>query len=101
MRRSRFLSPSAENHFCLYHCISRVVDRQFVLGREQKDVFVRMMREYEDFCGVRVLSYCIMSNHFHLLVEVPPKEKGAAVTLSDEDFLARLGIGNASSSHTA
>ena len=90
MRQARFLSPSAETSFSLYHCISRVVDRQFVLGREEKDMFVRMMRQYETFCGVRVLSYCIMSNHFHLLVEVPPKEKGAAVTLSDEDFLARL-----------
>ena len=90
MRQARFLSPSAETSSALYHCISRVVDRQFVLGREEKDMFVRMMRQYETFCGVRVLSYCIMSNHFHLLVEVPPKEKGAAVTLSDEDFLARL-----------
>ena len=76
MRQTRFLSPSAEISSSLYHCISRVVDRQFVLGREEKDMFVRMMREYETFCGVRVLSYCIMSNHFHLLVEVPPKEKG-------------------------
>ena len=90
MRQARFLSPSAETSSSLYHCISRVVDRQFVLGREEKDMFVRMMRQYETFCGVRVLSYCIMSNHFHLLVEVPPKEKGATVTLSDEDFLARL-----------
>ena len=90
MRRSRFLSPSAENHFCLYHCISRVVDRQFVLGREEKGVFVRMMREYEDFCGVRVLSYCIMSNHFHLLVEVPPKKKDEVLYLDDAEFLRRL-----------
>ncbi|MCP5538255.1 MAG: transposase [Akkermansiaceae bacterium] len=70
MRQPRFLSPSAEVTASLYHCVSRVVDRQFVLGREQKDVFVRMMREYEAFCGVRVLAYCIMSNHFHLLVDI-------------------------------
>lgn len=61
-----------------------------MLGREEKDVFVCMMREYEAFCGVRVLSYCIMINHFHLLVEVPPKKKGEAVNITDEDFLARL-----------
>lgn len=90
MRQPRFLSPSAEDDHCLYHCISRVVDRQFVLGREEKDVFVRMMREYETFCGVRVLAYCIMSNHFHLLVEVPPKKKGEAVAMADEEFLAKI-----------
>ena len=90
IHRSRFLYPSAENHSCLYRCISRVVDRQFVLGREQKDVFVRMMREYEDFCGVQVISYCIMSNHFHLLVEVPPKKKDEVILLDDGEFLRRL-----------
>ncbi|MBK1830824.1 transposase [Verrucomicrobiaceae bacterium R5-34] len=61
----------AETDSSLYHCISRVVDRQFILGRVEKDMFVQIMRQYEAFCGVRVLSYCIMSNHFHLLVEVP------------------------------
>lgn len=30
-----------------------------------------LLREYEAFCEVRVLTYCIMSNHFHLLIEVP------------------------------
>ncbi|MBK1830286.1 transposase [Verrucomicrobiaceae bacterium R5-34] len=90
MRQPRFISPTAETDSSLYHCISRVVDRQFILGRAEKDMFVQMMREYEEFCGVQVLSYCIMSNHFHLLVEVPPKVKGAAVAMSDEDFLARM-----------
>ena len=90
MRQARFLSPTAEADTSLYHCISRVVDRRFVLGAEEKDVFVRMMREYEAFCGVRVLSYCIMSNHFHLLVEVPPKVKDAPVEMSDEDFLVKM-----------
>ena len=90
MRQARFLSPSAESSVSLYHCVSRVVDRQFVLGREEKDVFVRMMREYEDFCGVRVLSYCVMSNHFHLLVEVPPKKEGEVISLDDGEFLRRI-----------
>lgn len=90
MRQARFLSPSHETDSSLYHCISRVVDRQFVLGREEKDMFVKMMREYEEFCGVQVLSYCVMSNHFHLLVEVPPKVKDAPVEMSDDDFLKRL-----------
>ncbi len=90
MRQPRFISPWAETDSAIYHCVSRVVDRQFVFGREEKDVFVRMMREYEAFCGVQVLSYCVMSNHFHVLVEVPPKGKGEALKMSDEDFLAKM-----------
>jgi len=37
----------------------------------EKDLFHSLMEEYSLFCGVRVTSYCIMSNHFHLAVEVP------------------------------
>ena len=90
MRQPRFISPYAEEDSSIYHCVSRVVDRQFVMGVEEKDVFVRMMREYEAFCGVQVLSYCVMSNHFHILVEVPPKVKGEAVNMTDDDFLAKM-----------
>ena len=45
------------------------------------------MRMYENFSGCRVLSYCVMSNHFHLLLEVPPMPEGG---FSDEALLQRL-----------
>ncbi len=56
-----------------YHCVSRIVNREFVLGESEKEHLVRLMRRYEAFCGVRVVTYCVMSNHFHLLVEVPQR----------------------------
>ena len=45
------------------------------------------MRMYENFSGCRVLSYCVMSNHFHLLLEVPPPPPGG---LDDAALLQRL-----------
>ena len=45
------------------------------------------MRMYENFSGCRILSYCFMSNHFHILLEVTPM---AADGLSDEELLKRL-----------
>jgi hypothetical protein len=42
----------------------------------------------ENFRGCRVLAYCVMCNHFHILHEVPPKLK---TPLSDEQLLKRLG----------
>lgn len=45
------------------------------------------LRMYENFSSCRVLSYCIMSYHFHLLLEVPPMPMGG---LSDEELLKRL-----------
>jgi REP element-mobilizing transposase RayT len=50
------------------------------------------MRMYENFSGCRVLSYCFMSNHFHILLEVTPLPAGG---LSDAELLRRLGaLGN-------
>jgi glycerophosphoryl diester phosphodiesterase len=40
-----------------YHCVSRIVDRVFRLEEVEKEHFVKLMREYEEFCEVRVLTY--------------------------------------------
>ena len=57
----------------IYHCVSRVVDRALRLGPAEKEEFVRRMRALEAFCRVRVLTFCVMGNHFHVLVEVPER----------------------------
>ena len=91
MRQARFLAPGAVEgeRAGIYHCVSRVVDRRRVLGKEERESFVRMMRLYEEFCGVRVLTYCVMSNHFHILLEVPQRpEEG----LSEKEFFRRLRL---------
>jgi REP element-mobilizing transposase RayT len=59
-----------------------------VLDVAEKERFRQIMRKVEGFSGCRVLSYCVMSNHFHLLLEVPPMPQGG---LSDEELLRRLG----------
>ena len=83
MRQAR-LKASNEMPVGYYHCISRVVNRAFVFGDEEKEVFTRMMREYERFYGVRVVTHCVMSNHFHILVEVPQRPEKLP---SDEELL--------------
>lgn len=69
MRHARL---KAEGVGC-YHVVSRIVDRNFRLDDKEKEIFRGMMRRSEAFCGVRVLTYAVMSNHFHLLVEVPER----------------------------
>jgi putative transposase len=91
MRRARWLAPwkdSAEKAV-IYHCLSRVVDRRFVLGEEEKAQFRLLLRVQEQFTGCRVLAYCIMSNHFHILLEVPPMPRDG---LHDAELLRRLGV---------
>ena len=71
----------------IYHCVSRVVDRRFVLKDEEREKFRMFMRMQENFSGCKVLAYCIMSNHFHILLEVPPKNH---LVLDDAELLTRL-----------
>lgn len=71
----------------IYHCVNRVVDRQFIFGPREKDKFIEFMRMYEAFTGIRILAHCVMSNHFHLMLEITPMPKGG---LSDEELLSRL-----------
>ncbi len=89
MRKARWLgnwrNPASKP--VIYHCISRVVDRRFVFGERECEAFRMYMRMYKNFSGCRILSYCLMSNHFHLLLEVPPMAEGG---LGDEALLKRL-----------
>jgi glucuronate isomerase len=50
------------------------VDRRFVFGDAEREHFRMFMRMQENFTGCRVLSYCVMSNHFHVLLEVLREE---------------------------
>ena len=90
----RWLAPWKDSRTMpvLYHAISRVVDRRLVFGRDEKEHFRKLMRKMEAFSGCRVLAYCVMGNHFHLLLEVPPRpETGLdAASLDLKVFAERL-----------
>ena len=74
-----------------YHCISRVVDGRFIFAlRHGRSVvaekLIAMMRSQAAFCGVRVLDYVVMANHFHLACEVPEPRP-----LTQDEVLQRIG----------
>jgi len=66
-----------------------VVDRKFRFLDDEREAFRMFMRMMENFSGCRVLSYCVMSNHFHILLEVPAMPEGG---ISDAELLRRLGV---------
>jgi putative transposase len=72
MRQPRLKAP-ADHPTAYYHCVSRIVNRDFVLQRPEREMFTALMRMYEKLCQVRVVTFCVLSNHFHLLVEVPQR----------------------------
>ena len=70
-----------------YHAMSRVVGGQRLLGEREKEVFRKMLWQVADFCGVEVRTYCVMSNHFHVLVRVPPPQ-----AVPDAELLRRFKV---------
>lgn len=86
MRQPRLKVP-ADRPVGYYHCLSRVVDRHFIFEEPEKEHFVKLMREYEAFCEVEVLTHSVMSNHFHLLLAVPKKPDDLPTA---ETILAKL-----------
>ena len=86
----RFPRIKPDTH-SFYHCISRVVEGRFIFALCQgrsvaAEKFIAMMRCLEAFCGVRVLGYVVMANHFHLVCEVPDPRP-----LSQSEVLERIG----------
>ena len=77
MRQARLLQEDGD---AFYHVISRVVDKRFIFNAKEKDFFRKWMRKLEAFCGVQVVTYCLMSNHFHLLVRVPDRVRMPKLT---------------------
>ena len=86
MRQGRIKAPGSPAS-AIYNCTSRVVDRRFALGEPEKNQFMNFMREYEGFCDVDVLTFNILSNHFHILLKV---RRAPEVPLTDEELLRRI-----------
>jgi REP element-mobilizing transposase RayT len=95
MPKPRLIIPHSSDgtlpDLAIYHTTSRVVHRQFLFQAEEKEQFRILMRMYERFSGCRVLSYCVMTNHFHLLLEVPPPPSDGEFGISEDELIHRLG----------
>ena len=89
LKGRRWLAPwkDSQERPVIYHCVTRVVERRLAFGQVEKEKFRTFMRMYENYTGCRVLAYCLMCNHVHLLLEVPPLAAGG---LTDEELLQRM-----------
>jgi putative transposase len=88
----RFPRVKAEGQ-SFYHCLSRTVEGRFIFQSSggsclEAEKFIALMRRLEAFSGVRVLTYVLMANHFHVLCEVPEPR-----ALSQSEVLERIEAG--------
>jgi REP element-mobilizing transposase RayT len=76
----------------LYHVVSRVVDRRMIFGEEEKKKFRELLVSYAGFSGITVAAWCLMDNHFHLLLHVPSREQADPACLPEKEILRRLRL---------
>lgn len=83
MRTARIKAEGAGH----YHVMSRVIERKMVLGTDEKEKFRNLMRLISEFTEVQVITYAILSNHWHILLYVPEERE-----VSDEELIEKLKL---------
>ncbi len=71
----------------VYHVMSKTALDGFVLGDQEKDFLLELIKQMSRVFFVEVLGFCIMGNHFHLLVRMLPEHY-----FNDQEVLRRFGI---------
>jgi REP element-mobilizing transposase RayT len=77
----------SKHNAAVYHCISRTINGEKLFDDNAKEILRKQLHQAAEFSGVEVITYALMSNHFHVLVHIP--EQG---TVSDEELLRRYKV---------
>ncbi|MFT6242961.1 MAG: REP element-mobilizing transposase RayT [Akkermansiaceae bacterium] len=72
----------------IHHVSSRIMMDLPLITATARDEFLRQMKIGKRFTGVRVVSYVIRPDHFHLVVAVSAKQEE---TLDEKEFFKRVG----------
>ena len=86
MRQAR-IKVDADLGAAVYHVMTRTVNGERLLEDSAKEVLRKQLWQIADYCGIEVITYAILSNHFHVLVKVPKRAK-----ISDKELLRRFDV---------
>lgn len=77
----------------LYHVTSRGNARQKIYsGREDYEIFLQVLSDVVDRYGWIVHAYCLMTNHYHLLVETPQANLSAGMRQLNGVFTQKINL---------
>ena len=66
MTPKRKISPTG-----IYHITMRGINKQNIFEtKEDFEKFLEILRKYESICDFKLLGYCLMNNHVHLIIKV-------------------------------
>jgi putative transposase len=81
-RTSRML---ISDEIAVYHVMSRTALNGFPIGDVEKNFLLGLIKRFSSLYFTEILGFCLMGNHFHLLVKMLPDDR-----YSDEDIKKRL-----------
>ena len=76
-----------KEHDTVHHLVSRIAHRVYFLKESERMDFLEFVRRTADFTGIRLLGWCVMGNHFHILVFLPVPEP-----VDEEEILRRYAV---------
>ena len=74
------------------HLISRALDRQMIFDDKAKEKFRQLLAQQLAFSQIKLVTFCIMSNHWHLLVTLDTAEPNPLQDAPDSILLDHLGL---------
>ena len=86
MRQARITVPAEEGPG-VYHALTRTANGERLFDEVAREVLRKQLWQIADYCGVEILTYAILSNHFHVLVRVPQK-----LAIPDTELLRRYNV---------
>ena len=82
MRRIKVSGAAA-----VYHCMTRTVNGEMLFENREKEMLRKMLWQVAEFCGAEILTYCVMTNHFHVLLRIPEQSR-----LTDAELMRRYKV---------
>jgi REP element-mobilizing transposase RayT len=81
---------------CYYHFISRTVGQEYYLGDTEKERLLNIIKFYSGMYLVKVIGFCVMSNHFHLLIQSKPEHLYSDKNIANriERYMPKLAESN-------
>ncbi|MBL9214467.1 MAG: transposase, partial [Opitutaceae bacterium] len=67
--------------------MSRTVNGEHLFDEVAKEVLRKQLWQVADYTGVEIITYAILSNHFHVLVRVPQRTE-----LTDAELIRRYRV---------
>ena len=75
----------------IYHVMSRTALDGFPLKDVEKDFMLDLIKRFSALYFTEILGFCLMGNHFHLIVKMIPEDQATGIVMNKSEGLSGRG----------